>query len=255
MTPPVKGMPLYLQVRDEILRRISSGRLRIGSWLPNEQELSQTMNVSIGTVRKAMELLEAANIVRREQGRGTRVLDPETPIWTMMFSNLRDRTGQRVEGQLRPVRQEIILADAVTRERMKLADGDQIIKEVRVRELDGLPQVFEDISIAMTRLSGLTGLPREGYRLASLAFEHGVLLGQAVEEICVKPLSVEIAVHLGTTEGTVGLKLDRIVYSTEGEPIHWRLGYGLLKTFTYVTETWAGAPNSMVGDFVSGKGS
>ena len=67
--------PLYLQVRDALLERITNGTWKPQMAIPNELELAREMGVSPGTMRKALELLEAEHLVTRRQGRGTFVND------------------------------------------------------------------------------------------------------------------------------------------------------------------------------------
>ena len=67
----VMSQPLYAQVRERLLERIVSKEWHQGQVLPNEFHLAREFGVSIGTIRKAVEGLEAAKIVVRKQGRGT----------------------------------------------------------------------------------------------------------------------------------------------------------------------------------------
>src|SRR5262245_8474587 len=63
--------PLYLQLRDTLAERIASGEWKPGRGIPNEVDLAREFNVSQGTVRRALELLERERVVTRQQGRGT----------------------------------------------------------------------------------------------------------------------------------------------------------------------------------------
>lgn len=62
---------LHEQVQAEFTRRIATGRWRPRMPIPNEIALAREVGVSIGTIRKALDDLEAAGIVTRTQGRGT----------------------------------------------------------------------------------------------------------------------------------------------------------------------------------------
>lgn len=46
-----------------------------GAPLPNEVTLARDIGVSIGTARKALELLEGEHLIERRQGRGTFVVE------------------------------------------------------------------------------------------------------------------------------------------------------------------------------------
>ncbi|MFH5824532.1 GntR family transcriptional regulator [Georgenia sp. AZ-5] len=60
----------------ELLREeISSGRWGPGTQLPGELELMGTYGVSRNTIRRALDTLSNANLVRRQQGKGTFVAE------------------------------------------------------------------------------------------------------------------------------------------------------------------------------------
>jgi Bacterial regulatory proteins, gntR family len=62
--------PLYLQVRDVIIERIGKGEWKPGSALPNEGDLARQFGLSTGTLRKALDHLEAERVLTRRQGCG-----------------------------------------------------------------------------------------------------------------------------------------------------------------------------------------
>ena len=72
---PLSNRPLYLQTRDAVAERIAKGIWKTGFAIPNEGDLAREFGVSVGTVRKALGLLEEQHILNRQQGRGTFVND------------------------------------------------------------------------------------------------------------------------------------------------------------------------------------
>lgn len=64
---------LYKKVKSDICRQIFDGTYRDGDQIPPERRLSEEFGVSRVTVRKALKLLEAEQIISRVQGSGTRV--------------------------------------------------------------------------------------------------------------------------------------------------------------------------------------
>jgi GntR family transcriptional regulator len=67
--------PRSTSVRDELTRRIDSGRLVSGSRLPSEPDLAAELGVSRATLREALRTLEAEGSLRRVWGSGTYVAD------------------------------------------------------------------------------------------------------------------------------------------------------------------------------------
>ena len=63
--------PMWLQIRNEIINCLYLDELRPGQLIPNEKTLVELFNVSIGTIRKAIGVLEKEGILIRKQGLGT----------------------------------------------------------------------------------------------------------------------------------------------------------------------------------------
>jgi DNA-binding transcriptional MocR family regulator len=77
MLPESKD-PLHERLADAVEQLIASGQFGRGARLPTHRQISASANVAIGTVTKAIDLLERRGVVRSETGRGTFVnLPPE----------------------------------------------------------------------------------------------------------------------------------------------------------------------------------
>ena len=63
--------PLWLQIRNELYNCLYRDELRPGQLIPNEKTLVQLFDVSIGTIRKAVGVLEKEGFLIRKQGLGT----------------------------------------------------------------------------------------------------------------------------------------------------------------------------------------
>ncbi len=70
---PAKPLPVYLQIAELLARQIKAGYWHRGERLPTEAELAQTLSVAVGTLRKALGLLEEQGVLERIQGSGTYV--------------------------------------------------------------------------------------------------------------------------------------------------------------------------------------
>jgi len=58
--------PLYVRVRAELVRRLVSGKLAPGAALPAEAALASELWVSVGTVRKASDVLFTVSVYIRD---------------------------------------------------------------------------------------------------------------------------------------------------------------------------------------------
>ena len=58
------------QIAEQIRKMIIEQRLGIGERLPNEFELAQQLNVGRGTIREAVKILVARNVLEIQRGKG-----------------------------------------------------------------------------------------------------------------------------------------------------------------------------------------
>jgi GntR family transcriptional regulator len=70
---PAKSLPLFMRLAELLARGIGAGHYQAGERLPPEAELSIHLGASVGTVRKALALLESRGMLERKQGSGTYV--------------------------------------------------------------------------------------------------------------------------------------------------------------------------------------
>jgi GntR family transcriptional regulator len=65
------GIPLYMQIKGQILELIRTGKLVGGEQLPTERQLAEELSISRNTVSMAFRELESEGVVVSHQGRGT----------------------------------------------------------------------------------------------------------------------------------------------------------------------------------------
>lgn len=68
---PELEVPLYRQLVDHIQAAIKKGELSSGEKLPTVQELSQSLSIARGTIKRAYDELERKGLLEKVQGRGT----------------------------------------------------------------------------------------------------------------------------------------------------------------------------------------
>ncbi|WP_368489064.1 GntR family transcriptional regulator [Clostridium sp. BJN0013] len=74
------SVPLYLQIKKQIINLLKRNILKVGDKMPTERELSDKLKVSRNTISTAYNELEQEGILRSYQGRGTFV-EGEVNIW------------------------------------------------------------------------------------------------------------------------------------------------------------------------------
>jgi len=74
------GVPIYVQIRDQLLRAIGCGALRPGEQLPTMRELAVQLRVDLNTVRHAYDQLEETGAIVIVRARGTYVAQKPPPV-------------------------------------------------------------------------------------------------------------------------------------------------------------------------------
>lgn len=86
--------PRYLALASAIAEAIESGALKPGAQLPPQRELAEHLNVTVGTVGRAYNIVKSRQLVTSQVGRGTFVRDPEDE------STLRNYLPERKPGTI-----------------------------------------------------------------------------------------------------------------------------------------------------------
>lgn len=85
---PGGALPIYLQISEMLIRDIAAGRLMDGSRLPPEREMAKSLDISVGTLRKALSELEYRGLLDRRQGSGNYIRSKATPEGIYAFFRL-----------------------------------------------------------------------------------------------------------------------------------------------------------------------
>ena len=91
---PAHPDPMYKQVTDQIKDAIASGDLKPDDRLPSVRELSEALNVSAITIKRAYQDLEAAGFILTRAGMGSFVAPVERGV-------LRERKLAELQEELR----------------------------------------------------------------------------------------------------------------------------------------------------------
>jgi GntR family transcriptional regulator len=146
-------LPLYAQVAEQILAGIRQAGLQAGDRVQSEPELVRLFGISRATAGKALEHLERAGVVRREQGRGTFVQSPRLVQRRPQLGSFSDsvrRSGHDPTHRLLTF--EPLTAAADEQLRAWFEDGTELVRIVRLRLVDGKPVGVHRVLVARDHL-------------------------------------------------------------------------------------------------------
>ncbi len=215
--------PLYRQARDLLVKRIVDGEWQPGEALPSEFELAAAIGVSQGTVRKALDELEAERFVVRRQGKGTFVARHDEARILFQFFKLMPDSGKSEFPESRILSVGAGSADARAAAALSLRPGARVVRIERLRSLGGEVCIFERIALPRILFPGIEkrDLPNNLYELYRSDF--GVTMVHAEEKLKAVAAGKREAKHLGIAPGAPLLSVDRRAIAADGKPAEWRV--------------------------------
>lgn len=228
--------PLYLQVHDMLVGRISVGAWKPGAPIPSEQEIARELQVSHGTVRKALEQMESQHIIRRAPGRGTFVADFARDEAALRFCRIYDASGRRLEGDVEQVVVKVGRAGTEEQNRLELAASEKILRITRLRRHAGRKFMLEHAALPAPLFAGLETDAIVPHKIPLLAHQFGHIVTHYVESVQPHAATQPIAEALSVELGTPLLKLDRVAFLVDRRPVEWRIAWCHLIDEKYVAE-------------------
>ncbi len=73
------GIPIYIQLREQLLRAIGAGVWPAGGQLPTMRQVAVALKIDLNTVQRAYAELERDGVLTRQRGRGTFVAESPPP--------------------------------------------------------------------------------------------------------------------------------------------------------------------------------
>ena len=133
-------IPLYQQVRIELIGMLQSGKLKPGDMLPSEMDLAKAYHVSRQTIRRAIGLLASENHLERTPGRGTTVIDGKSRLKFFLDQSFAE---QIISMGLMPhsevLRKKITKIDGTSPSPLHPKMGSQALELYRLRFGDEFP--------------------------------------------------------------------------------------------------------------------
>ena len=229
----LRSMPLYSQVRDELARQIAEQKFPAGSVLPNESVLAEAMGVSVGTVRKALDLLRAEKLVLRSQGRGTIVAGAGSSDFRGKFDRIRNADGSPVSWQFEILGRNVRRADAAERVILNLDDGEEIVELTRLRRAGNRPINHEHSRVPLSAFGDFSNLAAMDTTVESLAYRNGVMISLLDERISIEMADAKLADQFKVSKGSPLLRLERMVFDGSEKPLEWRITFCNVDGYRY----------------------
>jgi GntR family transcriptional regulator len=148
-------IPLYYQLKKQVLALIEQAAIKEGDILPPENELCEFLKVSRPTIRQAFTELVSEGYLNRYKGRGTFVSKPkvEERFFSKLESFNREMIAKGLKPQTRVLELKKLYGNPEANEHLVLPLDAPLIYLSRLRSVDDVPLVYVE-----------TFLPFEQYR-------------------------------------------------------------------------------------------
>ncbi len=215
------GAPLYQQIYDLLRARIMDGTLALNDRLPAEQDLTKALGVSRITVKRAMNELAVAGLVRRQRGIGTVVIyDVAAPTVKGSFENMIDGlTRMGIETEVQLLDCTIGAVSPAISESLDMPTGSSVQRIVRLRSLDGEPFSYLVTYIPYDIAEGYDDKLLATESLIKLLEKAGHAPVEAEQTITATSAAPAVAANLGVAPGSPLLRIHRIMKDETGRPV------------------------------------
>jgi len=185
------------KVRDDILALIRDRGLGPGDQIPSEAEICRTFGVGRSTAREAFKLLEQAGYVTAAQGRGRFVavaasVQVERPV-TKYESISEMLAAQGIDAVTSVLSVEEQQANRYLVEVLGLAEGDAVVRTVRLRSVDDQPLILSVNAIPRRLIPGPVAHQNWSRSITQILANHGHLVVSSAANISAVDLPADLS--------------------------------------------------------------
>lgn len=216
--------PLYKQVEEHVTQLIVEQRWKPGEMLPNEFQLAEEFGVSQGTVRKALNTLTQSKVLTRRQGVGTFVSEHTGQQALYRFFPLVEDNQAPQLPEAKVVSFQLQSPTKEIAKQLELSADEQVIHLSRIRLINNITCVLEDIYLPEKYFPGLHQMPRLPHTLYHFyQLNFNLTVHKTTDRIKAILADEKDADTLKITKGDPVLMFSRLTRSLDGKLIEFRI--------------------------------
>jgi len=227
--------PVFLRLRDLIAADIAHNVWAPGEAISTESEFAAKYKLSLGTVRRALDLLEGEGMVERIRGSGTFVRRPDFETAFIKFIRYYGSAGDRRKPHSVLLSRSSLIGPSEVTDALQLKTGTQVIRLIRQRIYEGTPILMEEIWLDEARFRPILEMEEDRPRLLYPLYERlcGAVVAYTEETITIGSSEKADVLHLGLREETPVVLIDRLALGFDDAPLEWRRSRGPASDFRY----------------------
>ena len=230
--------PLYRMVEDHIRTLITTGHLIPGDLIPSEAQLAKALNVSPGTVKKAITNLVWEKLLFRHQGKGTYVSRVDFEKNLFRFFSYGDAEGRSIRINKKTTARSLQQGPSNICKRLGVAEGSDLVYIERLGVIGERPILVEYSWWPAAVVPGLEdeSIHIPDYLYALVLNRYGVPVVRAGETLTAEAADSKTAKVLDIAKGTPVVVLKRIAYTLNDRIVEVRTTKGRADRFSYKAE-------------------
>ena len=229
-------IPLFESVGETLKRDIASGRFAAADLLPGERELSEMLDVSRTTLRRAIAGLIDEGVLVHRHGAGTFVRrNPphvEQPL-SRLTSFTEDMRLRGLTASSRVIERGTFLPTPEESMMLDISLSETVFRLARLRLADGVPMAIERATVPLRFLGGIEPVVESLY--AALEAK-GFRPVRALQRLRAVLFTAERARLLGVVDGSPGLLIERRGFLRDGRPVEFTQSYYRGDAYDFVAE-------------------
>jgi len=215
-------VPVYWQIKESILKEITSGKLKPGDKILSEPQLKEKYGVSRLTARSAVTELVNEGYLVRKQGYGTYIQKPRIENSQERFkgfkSDMEDK-GFTVNSEILESRE--ISAPEFIQSSMDLDSNQKVFKIKRLRFANNEPIVIHESYIPTELCPNLLQYDFGKGSLYSVFSKYKITINNATEHLEAISADKDTASYLGIKEGDPILYIQRTSFIEGNKPFEY----------------------------------
>jgi GntR family transcriptional regulator len=242
--------PMYIQVKDLLLKKIKNGEYEHGAKLPSERELSQQYDLSRMTARNALTELVREGWAFRDHGKGTFVVYPKIVKDLLKLNGFTQMLKEKgIKSTNKVLKMQVIEPTKKIANALNLTISDSVYRIERVRYGNDFPIAFEYTYIPVSYFPGLLEYDFNElslYEVIEKNYNHE--LKYASQWLSILNANRYEAEILDIEDGAAVLQLEGTAYDSNDIPVEYSVTLNRSDRCVYYTEIWKGNEFKPIND-------
>ena len=212
-----KALTKTIQLSEMLIREIAAGRYPDGTRLPTERQMAENLGVAVGTLRRALSILEERGLLRRVQGSGNYIQVQAEIESTYEFFRL-----ELLRGGGLPTADVLSVRKAKKEDDFpRIGPGEIAYCIRRMRYLDATPVEVEEIWLDGRFKDRITREELQDSLYTYYKETLNVVIGSVTDRIGVSEVPDWAPDEFGLSAGSPCGLVERIGYDLSGETVEY----------------------------------